>query len=121
MSIVLDTNTVIYLLGGRLADPFPGGGYGISIITEIELLSYPALSIDEERRINTLLATVTVIDITPVVRDAAIRLRRVHRLKVPDAIIAGTAVALDAELMTNDVRLARIPELRCQPPQFRES
>jgi predicted nucleic acid-binding protein len=119
VSIVLDTNTVIYLLGGRLVEPFPGGGYAISIITEIELLSYPALSFDDERRINSLLATVTIVEITPAVRDAAIRLRRDHRLRVPDAVIAGTAIALDAELMTNDARLARIPELRCQQPPFR--
>ncbi|WP_238360797.1 hypothetical protein [Iningainema tapete] len=36
--ILLDTNVVLYLLGGRLAKPLPSGQYVVSVITEIELL-----------------------------------------------------------------------------------
>jgi len=43
MNKVLDTNTVLYLLGGRLAESLPEAYYFISVITEIELLSYPLL------------------------------------------------------------------------------
>jgi predicted nucleic acid-binding protein len=111
---VLDTNITIYLLGGKLAHPLPDDDHHVSIITEIELLSYPTLTADEEQRVVEFLATVTIIGLTPVVRDAAIRLRRDHRLRVPDAIIAGTALALDAELLTNDARLARVPGIRCR-------
>lgn len=46
--ILLDTNVVLYLLGGRLSNPLPSAQYFVSIITEIELLSYPSLSLDEE-------------------------------------------------------------------------
>jgi len=38
-----DTNVVIYLLGGRLKHAFPDGKFGVSVTTEIELLSFPAL------------------------------------------------------------------------------
>jgi predicted nucleic acid-binding protein len=39
---LLDTNVVIYLLGGRLQHALPQGVHGVSIISEIELLSHPA-------------------------------------------------------------------------------
>ena len=40
---VLDTNAILYLLGGKLAQPLPAGQYVISVISEMELLSYPLL------------------------------------------------------------------------------
>lgn len=46
--ILLDTNVVLYLLGGRLANPLPSGQYFVSVITEIELLSYPSLNSERE-------------------------------------------------------------------------
>lgn len=49
--ILLDTNIVLYFLGGRLIYPLPPAKYFISVITEIELLSYPNLTSDEEARI----------------------------------------------------------------------
>ncbi len=43
---LLDTNIVLYFLGGPLVNPLPSGQYFISVITEIELLSYPSLSLE---------------------------------------------------------------------------
>ena len=40
---LVDTNVALYHLGDRLDEPLPPGQYFISVITEIELLSYPAL------------------------------------------------------------------------------
>jgi predicted nucleic acid-binding protein len=45
---------------------------------------------------------------------AAIRLRREYQLKVPDAIVAATALSLEAPLLTNDIKLLRIPGLSSQ-------
>lgn len=112
LTVVVDTNTAIYLLGNKLADPLTADDYSVSVITQIELLSYPSLTADEEARVSEFLETVAIIDLTAEVRDAAIRLRRDHRLRVPDAIIAGTALVLDAELLTNDARLLRVDGLR---------
>ena len=39
MTGLLDTNVALYLLGGRLAEPLPTGSYGVSVITEMELLA----------------------------------------------------------------------------------
>ena len=39
MTGLLDTNVALYLLGGRLAESVPSGSYGVSVITEMELLA----------------------------------------------------------------------------------
>jgi hypothetical protein len=58
---LLDTNAVLYLLGGRLAEALPPGEYLASVITEMELLSYPSLSGDDEKQIRSFLGPVRVI------------------------------------------------------------
>jgi predicted nucleic acid-binding protein len=48
------------------------------------------------------------------VKKLAILLRRKHQLKLPDAIVAATALSLGATLITNDAKLLRIPSLSSQ-------
>jgi hypothetical protein len=55
MTGLLDTNVALYLLGGRLAEPFPAGTYGVSVITEMELLAWPSLTADEEKKVRDFL------------------------------------------------------------------
>jgi predicted nucleic acid-binding protein len=113
---VLDTNCAIYHLTDRLAESLPADGIAASIITEIELLSPQQMTAGEDARIREFLADITVVGLTPEVRDGTVRLRRAYRLKLPDAIIAATATALvlDAELLTNDTRLLSVPGLRAR-------
>jgi predicted nucleic acid-binding protein len=111
---VLDTNAVLYLLGGKLAKPLPPGEYFISVISEMELLSYPNLDEPGLSQIKSFLADVSVVDLTPEIRELAIRLRRQHVLKLPDAIVAATALSLQAKLVTNDAKLLRVPGLTCE-------
>ncbi|MFI5385115.1 MAG: type II toxin-antitoxin system VapC family toxin [Fimbriimonadales bacterium] len=90
--MLLDTNTLIYHLRGMLDPPLGAGEYFASIISEIELLSYPDLSADEETGILQMLAQdVYVMQIDPEVKSEAISLRRTHKLKLHDAIILRTA------------------------------
>lgn len=55
MRYVLDTNVALYLLGGRLLNPLPSGEYYLSVISEMEMLSYPSLTKPEELKIRQLL------------------------------------------------------------------
>lgn len=114
MTGLLDTNVALYLLGGRLAEPLPEGEYAISVITEMELLAYPTLTPEEEIRIRQFIASLTLYELTPAIRLRAVALRRTHRLKLPDAIVAATALEHRAELWTNDVRLSSISGLICR-------
>lgn len=116
--ILLDTNVVLYFLGGRLTNPLPSGQYFVSVITEIELLSYPSLSSDEEVRIRDFLAKIIVVELESSIKDLAITFRKQYRLRLPDAIIAATAQVLKATLFTNDVRLANLAEIKTQSVQI---
>lgn len=114
MTVVLDTNTILYYLRGRIVDPLPVDAILVSAVTEIELLSYASIPPEDEQLIHEFLQTATLVDLTPAVRAAAIQLRRGHRLKLPDAVIGGTALAYDAVLLTNDAHLLRVPDLNCR-------
>jgi len=96
MKAVLDTNTVIYLQKGLLAENLPIGKYFISVITELELLSFSGLDRSQQDWLNRFLADLEIIGIDNDVKQVAIALRRLHRLRLPDAIIAASAITRDA-------------------------
>ena len=103
--IVLDTNIVLYYLGGKIAGFLPLGKYLVSVITEIELLSYPGLNSDEENQIISFLSHITVVGLESNIKNRAIGLRKKYKLKLPDAIIVATAQSVDAILLTNDTKI----------------
>jgi len=113
-AILLDTNIALYYLGGRLALPLPIGRHHVSIITEMELLSYPSLSLTDEQQIRNFLVQIMIIRIDDTIKNMAIILRKQHRLKLPDAIIAATAQSLGALLLTNDLKLSNLEVVQAQ-------
>ncbi|WP_240039132.1 MULTISPECIES: type II toxin-antitoxin system VapC family toxin [Okeania] len=115
---MLNTKPHLYYLGGRLVNPLPGGRYFISIITEIELLSYPSLTPVEEIQIRNFLAQITIVGIESQIKDLAIALRKSYRLKLPDAIVAATAQLLNAKLLTNDAKLINLLEIKTESVQI---
>jgi predicted nucleic acid-binding protein len=86
----------------------------VSIITEIELLSYPNLTLSDEQQIQHFLTQLQILNLTESIKKTAIDLRKQNRLKLPDAIIAATALDLDAILLTNDLKLFQISTLNAQ-------
>lgn len=114
MRYIADTNALIYLLNNRLAQPLPCGQYAYSVITEIELLSWHKIQTDMVQNARALLATMQRIELNALVRETTITLRREHRLKLPDALIAACAICFDAILLTNDQQLLNLPNLRTQ-------
>lgn len=97
---VLDTNIVLYFLGNKLAEPLLDGDYYVSVISEIELLSYASITQAEEESIQEFLSETHIVGVTESVKNEAVSLRRAFSLKIPDAIVAATAVVLGAELLT---------------------
>ncbi len=112
MRALLDTNAVIYLQKGLLAEELPEGEYFVSVITEMELLSFPGLDESQQGWLKRLLADVDIIPLDDEIKLLAIELRRLHRLKLPDAIVAASAIASNAVLLTNDKGLYGIPDLQ---------
>ncbi|MDR1149848.1 MAG: type II toxin-antitoxin system VapC family toxin [Spirochaetaceae bacterium] len=104
---VLDTNTVINYLNDKIT--LPNGGdngdieFFISVITELELFSKPAITPEEESKISAFLNdNVTIVDIDPRIKNETIAIRRTTKIKLPDCIIAATSIALKATLLTHD-------------------
>lgn len=114
MNYLLDTNIVLYHLGGRLKKPLPNGRFIVSFVTEIELLSYPDLTEADELVIRDFLAKIQIVGLNQEIKDRTISLRKGRRLKTPDALIAATAIVYDTCVLTNDTQFQRIGELRCK-------
>lgn len=114
MNYCLDTNIIIYLQNGQLKNPLPKGKYLISVISEIELLSYHALTERNRQKVHELMRLLFISPLSNQVKETAIQLRRDHRLKTPDAIITATATVADAVLLTNDRKLLAIPNLKAE-------
>ncbi|MBL0128039.1 MAG: PIN domain-containing protein [Flavobacteriales bacterium] len=113
--LLLDTNVALYLLRGdrSAADAIHGQQVVISFITRMELLGKPGLSKAELKRIEAFVDEWPMVEFDRSIMDAAIVIRREHRLKLPDAIIAATAIALDVPLLTADADFRRLEgELR---------
>ena len=109
IEFLLDTNMVIGLLKGQaqavaLAEQagFSLHRAAVSQIARMELLGYPKLTDDEDRDIRSLLAMCQVRFIDEQVEAEAIRLRRSGAFKLPDAIIAATALCGALRLLTLD-------------------
>ena len=113
--VLLDSNAIIYLVGRRVSDPLPDGPYFVSAISEIEVMGFPLLSSADESNLRGFLDVVEVVGLSVEIKDLAILLKRQHRLKTPDAIIAATAVHLEIDVVSNDVGLDRVPLLRRIP------
>jgi predicted nucleic acid-binding protein len=108
-----DTNAVINFLNGvkgadRLIDMLEGTERYVSVITRMELLSFPRLTPEVEQNTLRFLADCKVIPLNQRIEETTIMLRRTTKLKLPDAIIAATALVLDATLITNDEHLLRL-------------
>jgi predicted nucleic acid-binding protein len=115
IEFLLDTNVVIGLLKGsepamQLASQarLSLQRAGVSQITRMELLGFPGLSEKEEQATRALLGLCQLVRITDDVEARAIGLRRQGLLKLPDAIVAASALVMDAKLLTLDQRLARV-------------
>ncbi|MDP2902064.1 MAG: PIN domain-containing protein [Methylovulum sp.] len=117
---LFDTNILIYLLNNCLAENLPSGRYGYSVITEIELLSFPALTATDMEIINTYLGNIVLMNLTEAIKQKTISLRRTYRIKLPDAIIAATAIEAGAVLLTNDKALHAIENIACLSLQVKQ-
>jgi hypothetical protein len=69
------------------------------------LLSYPTLLPADEQVARSLLNEVIRYPLSDSIRDQKIALRRLFRLKLPDALIAATALDAGAILLSNDQRI----------------
>ena len=100
---LLDTNSIIYALNNGFR--FPKYDYLISVITEIELLSYSKLTSEDEDILKMALSNFNNIDIYDNIKLETIKIRKSSNIKLPDSLIIATAIAENAILITSDKQL----------------
>jgi len=112
-NLVLDTNVILYLLDGdkTLANLLDGKQAYISFITELELLGYKGITKKEHANIKQFLLECKIININSSIKNDTILLKQKYSLKLPDCIIAGTAIFLDFPLISADNEFKEIIEI----------
>lgn len=111
-SVVFDTMVVIKYINrkpGFIDLPTEYAGYKrqISFITRMEVLAYPGISPAEKAQALTFLHDVHILPIDDDIIDAAIEIRRKYRSKLPDSIVAATALVYSSSLVTGDGHLMK--------------
>lgn len=124
--LLLDAAPIIYCLedhrefGPRFQPLFEAHRKGdlrfaVSTITLAEVLTGPLQSNDEAlaRRYRAILESWRVVDLDTDIAESAARLRASLRLKLPDAVQAASALAINADaLVTHDRDFSRLKSLR---------
>jgi predicted nucleic acid-binding protein len=110
---LLDTNIILYILAGDkiLANYLRNKILYTSIICEIELLSYKPITLNQEKEIKKFLKEFKIITIDESIKNFAIQLRKKYQLKIPDTIIAATAISLEIPFVTADKGFKQVSEL----------
>ncbi|HFS85516.1 MAG TPA: type II toxin-antitoxin system VapC family toxin [Epsilonproteobacteria bacterium] len=107
MGYLIDSNILIYHLNEQHdASAFlktHSHESAISLITYIEVLSFP-MSDNEEKYVRQLLSKFKVINPDQVVAEKAVENRKVKKIKIPDNIIAASAMVNNLTLVTRNTK-----------------
>lgn len=109
---LLDTNFILGILKSNepvltavCARQILASECAYSAITRMELLGFPGITSDEDAMIRKKLEHFSYVPLTRAIEDRVIDLRQRRKVKLPDAIIAATALDQRAELLTLDQAL----------------
>ena len=113
---ILDTNTLISFFNGNSALKFlTSTPVGISVISILEFLSFPGIDEAARSLLSNFIKEIEVFDLKnqdDELIDTISKLRVTSKIKLPDAIIAATAIINNAILITNDKGFSKIPLLQ---------
>lgn len=120
---LIDTNVVIDYLGKKL--PLNGMEFrnaiiddipNVSVVTKIEVLGFNAP--DEHYQLLTdFMNDATIFDLNDSIVDASIDVRKKNKTKLPDAIIAATALVYNLTIISRNINdFKNISGLNCINP-----
>ena len=104
--LLLDSNIVIYLAKKQLlpeAFLLSDDILFVSDITLMETLGYPFADATEKQETENLVSILIRVPIDDAIVQKVITIRQNQRIKLPDAIIATTALLHDCILVTRDI------------------
>ncbi|HZL09613.1 MAG TPA: type II toxin-antitoxin system VapC family toxin [Prolixibacteraceae bacterium] len=106
---LIDTNAVIDYLGKKLSnigmdfmDRIIDNVPNVSVVTKIEVLGFNAPD-PHYQLLTNFMDDATILDLTSSVVDISIDIRKKYKTKLPDAIIAATALVYDLVLITRNI------------------
>ncbi|MDP4028752.1 MAG: type II toxin-antitoxin system VapC family toxin [Gallionella sp.] len=107
MHCLIDTNVLIHALSGNAQAPILSriddaiaNQARYSVVTRMELLGWNGHTADSRRETEALLAQLMEITLTSAIVALVIDIRSTITIKLPDAIIAASALAENLPLMT---------------------
>lgn len=108
---LFDSNIIIYRLNDRLSPAaelvvsrFLEGQVYVSVISRIEILGWRGHTDESRTMTETLLSYFTEISLNEPIVQATISIRRNNAIRLPDAIIAASALSLGLPLVTRNVQ-----------------
>ena len=110
---LIDTNILVYILQGNPRVQYFAGEdvLTLSCVSEVEMLGKFQISEEEKETVTQMLSGCSIVDINDPIKRYAIGLRQRYRIKLPDALIAATAMQQNLTLVTADKEFSKISEL----------
>lgn len=117
---LIDSNIVIYLLDKKLPEnaeafliPIIDESCQLSVITQIELLSWLPPRHEDKLILEVFVEGCHIVDLSTAIVQETIRLRQLYKIKLPDAVIAATALINGWVLVSrNDKDFGKISTLK---------
>lgn len=108
---LIDTNILIYIFTQALSDRLTEkmnkifqDSFIISVINKIEFLGWKEATAKEHRQAIDFLSNAQVFALDDPVIEKTIELKRVIKIRLPDAVIAATCLVNDLGLLTRNVK-----------------
>lgn len=106
---LVDTNAVIDYLGNKLPssgmefmNSLVDSNLYISVISKIELLGFNAPN-PHYQVLEEFVSDATILNLSDDVISLTINIRKKNKIKIPDAIIAATAISTNSTLVTRNI------------------
>lgn len=121
---LIDTNVAIDYIGETLpeksltmVDGIIDGQFYISVINKIELLGFSGITKNEELKFQQLIYAAVVLGLDEDIAGSTIEIRKQYKTKLPDAIIAATALVNKLIIITRNTKdFERIKRLEVLNP-----
>ena len=111
--ILADTNIIVYIMNGLpQVDKYIDIQFALSEVTEIELLGVKGIQQKEILFRKEMIADCFLLRLNDSIKQVAITLKQKYVLKVPDALIAATAIYHDIPLLSADKDFKKVTELQ---------
>lgn len=112
IDFLADTNFLIHINQGEsVVEPFLDYNLAVSFITEIELLGAFSISKSQKNQFKNLLNDCLILEMNYQIKNTCIYIRNKYKIKIPDAIIAATAIEFNIPLLTSDQGFEKVKEL----------